>query len=67
MEGWRSGCMGKKLKNNVCETDISVEVGKEMAERIYLDTNVYCRPLDDQRDFRINAETEAFLAYCRLC
>jgi len=32
-----------------------------MAKRIYLDTNVYCRPLDDQRDSRIHEETEAFL------
>ncbi len=28
---------------------------------VYLDTNVYCRPLDDQEDTRIHAETEAFL------
>jgi len=28
---------------------------------VYLDTNVYCRPLDDQEDKRIRAETEAFL------
>jgi predicted nucleic acid-binding protein len=32
-----------------------------MIERVYLDTNVYCRPLDDQSDTRIHAETEAFL------
>jgi predicted nucleic acid-binding protein len=30
-------------------------------KRVYLDTNVYCRPLDDQRDIRIHAETTAFL------
>lgn len=29
--------------------------------RVYLDTNIYCRPLDDQKDRRIRAETEAFL------
>jgi len=29
--------------------------------RVYLDTNVYCRPLDDQKDSRIHAETDAFL------
>jgi len=29
--------------------------------RVYLDTNTYCRPLDDQKDRRINAETDAFL------
>jgi predicted nucleic acid-binding protein len=33
----------------------------KMPNRVYLDTNVYCRPLDDQRDIRIHAETEAFL------
>jgi len=32
-----------------------------MVTRLYLDTNVYCRPLDDQRDSRIHEETEAFL------
>ena len=32
-----------------------------MTKRVYLDTNVYCRPLDDQRDSRIHEETEAFL------
>ena len=31
------------------------------AKRIYLDTNVYCRPLDDQGDSRIHKEVEAFL------
>jgi predicted nucleic acid-binding protein len=29
--------------------------------RIYLDTNIYCRPLDNQKDKRIRAETEAIL------
>jgi hypothetical protein len=33
----------------------------KMPKRVYLDTNVYCRPLDDQRYSRIHAETEAFL------
>jgi predicted nucleic acid-binding protein len=33
----------------------------KLVERVYLDTNVYCRPLDDQSDSRIHAETEAFL------
>jgi predicted nucleic acid-binding protein len=28
---------------------------------VYLDTNVYCRPLDDQSDSRIHQEAEAFL------
>jgi len=32
-----------------------------LTERIYLDTNVYCRPLDDQSDVRIRRETAAFL------
>ena len=29
--------------------------------RVYLDCNVYCRPLDDQSQARIRAEAEAFL------
>ncbi|MBI3611025.1 MAG: hypothetical protein HY204_10035 [Nitrospirae bacterium] len=29
--------------------------------RVYLDCNVYCRPLDDQSQTRIRAEAEAFL------
>jgi predicted nucleic acid-binding protein len=29
--------------------------------RLYLDTNIYCRPLDNQKDTRIYAETEAIL------
>lgn len=29
--------------------------------RVYLDTNIYCRPLDNQKDRRIHTETEAFL------
>jgi predicted nucleic acid-binding protein len=33
----------------------------KLVERVYLDTNVYCRPLDDQSDSRIHAEAEAFL------
>jgi predicted nucleic acid-binding protein len=33
----------------------------KLVERVYLDTNVYCRPLDDQSDSRIHAETEALL------
>lgn len=28
---------------------------------IYLDTNVYCRPLDDQSNSRIHQEAQAFL------
>ena len=32
-----------------------------MVERVYLDTNVYCRPFDDQSDGRIKAESEAFI------
>ncbi|MCW4002932.1 MAG: PIN domain-containing protein [Candidatus Bathyarchaeota archaeon] len=30
-------------------------------KRIYLDTNLYCRPLDNQKDMRIKSETQAFL------
>lgn len=29
--------------------------------RVYLDTNIYCRPLDNQKDRRIHMETQAFL------
>ncbi len=29
--------------------------------RVYLDTNLYCRPLDDQNDRRIFMEAQAFL------
>ena len=32
-----------------------------MAERVYLDTNVYCRPLDDQSDKRIQIESHTFI------
>ena len=37
-----------------------------MVERIYLDTNVYCRPLDDQSDSRIREESIAFLEILNL-
>lgn len=33
---------------------------REMAKRVYLDTNVYCRPLDDQTDHRVRSESRAF-------
>jgi len=32
-----------------------------LVERVYLDTNVYCRPSDDQSDRRIQAESNAFI------
>jgi predicted nucleic acid-binding protein len=32
-----------------------------MTRRVYLDTNIYCRPMDDQSDNRIHEEAEAFL------
>jgi len=32
-----------------------------LIERVYLDTNVYCRPFDDQSDRRIRKESEAFI------
>lgn len=32
-----------------------------MVERVYLDTNVYCRLFDDQGDKRIRRESEAFI------
>lgn len=31
-----------------------------MAKRVYLDTNVYCRPLDDQTSHRVRSESRAF-------
>ncbi|MCJ7423489.1 hypothetical protein MUP01_04370 [Candidatus Bathyarchaeota archaeon] len=31
-----------------------------MAKRVYLDTNVYCRPLDDQTSHRVRSEARAF-------
>ena len=34
---------------------------KKISEVVYLDTNTYCRPLDEQKDRRIHAETEALL------
>jgi len=37
-----------------------------MVERVYLDTNVYCRPLDDQSDRRIRKESIAFLEIVNL-
>jgi len=36
-------------------------LGQELVERVYLDTNVYCRPLDDQGNRRIRRESIAFL------
>lgn len=36
-------------------------VGIGLVERVYLDTNVYCRPLDDQGERRIRLESDAFL------
>ena len=35
--------------------------GKGLVEQVYLDTNVYCRPLDDQGNRRIRRESMAFL------
>jgi len=32
-----------------------------LIERVYLDTNVYCRPFDDQSDRRIQAGSNAFV------
>jgi len=32
-----------------------------LIERVYLDTNVYCRPFDDQSDKRIRIESKAFI------
>ena len=32
-----------------------------LVERVYLDTNVYCRPFDDQIDRRIRMDSEAFV------
>jgi len=35
--------------------------GIELVERVYLDTNIYCRPFDDQSDRRIRKESDAFV------
>jgi len=35
--------------------------GIRLVERVYLDTNVYCRPFDNQSDRRIQAESNAFI------
>lgn len=34
--------------------------GVNLVERIYLDTNVYCRPLDDHGGRRVQLESQAF-------
>jgi len=36
-------------------------IGVELVDRVCLDTNVYCRPRDDQSSKRIRAESGAFL------
>ena len=33
----------------------------KLVERGYLDTNVYCRPFDNQSDKRVRKESEAFI------
>lgn len=35
--------------------------GIDLVKRVYLDTNVYCRPFDDQSDEQIRMESEAFI------
>lgn len=42
-------------------TERFVQLGQRLVERVYLDTNVYCRPLDDQSDRQIRKESRAFL------
>jgi hypothetical protein len=32
-----------------------------MVERVYLDTSVYCRPLDSQTSRRVRSESRAFM------
>jgi hypothetical protein len=34
---------------------------RRLVKRVYLDTNVYCRPFDDQSDSRIRLESHAFV------
>jgi hypothetical protein len=31
------------------------------SRRVYLDTNIYCRPMDNQENLRIYSEAQAFL------
>ena len=37
----------------------------EKRQRVYLDTNVYFRPFDDQNQDRIQKETDAFIEILR--
>ena len=37
-----------------------------MVERVYLDTNVYCRPLDSQAGRRVKSESRAFMEIVRV-
>ena len=37
-----------------------------MVERVYLDTNVYCRPLDSQASRRVKSESRAFMEIVRV-
>ena len=51
-----------KYKNNIGKNRYTTgQLRMKTTKRVYLETNVYCRPLDDQRDSRIHEETEAFL------
>ena len=35
--------------------------GASLIKKVYLNTNVYCRPRDDQSDPRVKRESEAFM------
>ena len=37
-----------------------------MVGRVYLDTNVYCRPLDSQASKRVKSESRAFMEIVRV-
>lgn len=42
-------------------TNETLKTGITLVERVYLDTNVYCRPLDDQSGRRVQEESRAFM------
>ena len=50
-----------KFKKQTAPKVPSAQAKLKLAERVYLDTNVYCRLLDDQSERRIHAEAKAFL------
>ena len=52
---------GKNSKSKQQQKVSSAQAKLKLTERVYLDTNVFCRLLDDQSERRIHAEAKAFL------